>query len=176
MKKLFPINHLIVMKFNNLICGLLIVFLIYLIIKEIFKNERYALYGVAITALFPHLVTYVAVFCTENIAIMFYLLSLLIFFKALKSKNKITLFSLCGIILAVRNLFRIVAIIMIIAYVMYVVIYDTNKFRDKIKCILSLVLSYSFVILIVSSTLQWLGITENPLWRGSEPNITNILK
>ena len=96
MRWAFPINNLIAMKGVNLILGVLVVYLLYLIIKELFNNEKYALYGALGATIFPPLVTYTAVFCTENIAIPFYLLSIYLFLLAIKRNKNITLLISCG--------------------------------------------------------------------------------
>ena len=176
MIKVFPINNLIAMKIFNLLFGVLTIFLIYLLAKEIFKSKKLGLYAASIAVIFPPLVTYVGVFCTENIAIPFYLLSTYIFIMAVKKKVNKYYLILSGIMLSVGNLFRMVATIMLIAFAMYIIIYTKDKLLEKIKKLALYLIPYFLVLITVSFSLQSLGVTEFPLWKGSEPKITSILK
>lgn len=176
MIKVFPLNNILMMKLVNLALGILTIYLIYLIVKEVFNSTKKALYAAAITTIFPPLVTYTGVFCTENIAIPLYLISAYIFLLVIKGKKKTYYLILSGIALSLGNLFRMVAAIMLIAYGMYIIIYSKDKLLIKIRNILLYVIPYILVLFLVSSTLQALKITEFPLWKGSEPKITNILK
>lgn len=176
MRDMFPIENLLAMKGINLFFGVAVILLIYLIIKKIFNNKKYALYAAIIASIFPPLVTYTAVFCTENIAIPFYLLSIYIFILAMKDKSNCWLLSLCSIFLAIGNLFRMVALVVLVAYLIYIILYKQDKLRIKVRNILVIGISYGVIIFTVSGMLQTLHITEYPLWRGSEPGITNILK
>lgn len=176
MRSIFPTTNLIAMKIVNLGLGVLIVFLVYLIIKEIFQNKKYALYGALVGAILPSLVTYTAVFCSENIAIPFYLISVYLFFKGTKIKNKISFFVLSGVLLGIGNLFRSVATVVLIAYVIYMIIYFKDKLLIKFKITLLLVIPFYLIMFFASFTLHELGIIENTLTKGSEPSITNVLK
>ncbi|WP_051993113.1 hypothetical protein [Clostridium sartagoforme] len=69
-----------------------------------------------------------------------------------------------------------VAVIMVIAYAMYILIYSKDKIATKIRNIALYTIPYFILLFLVSFTLQNLKITEFPLWKGSEPKITNILK
>ncbi|PRR79979.1 glycosyltransferase family 39 protein [Clostridium vincentii] len=176
MRNIFPVENLIAMKAVNLFLGVTVILLIYLIIRKIFKNRTYGMYAAIIASIFPPLVTYTGVFCTENIAIPFYLLSIYLFIVGIKDKKHWWILSLCGITLAIGNLFRMVALVVVIAYVMYIILYTTEKVRMKIRNILVIGASYGLIICTVSGVLQVLQITEYPLWSGSEPGITNVLK
>lgn len=92
-----------------------------------------------------------------------------------KKKSKYSLI-LSGVALSLGNLFRMVAAIMIIAYTMYILIYSKDKLLSKLRNIALFMIPYYLVLNLVSSTLQGLKITEYPLWKGSEPKITNMLK
>lgn len=175
MIKVFP-DPLIAMKVTNLILGVVVVYLIYLIVKKVFDSKRLAMYAALMAAIFPPLVTYTATFCTENIAIPFYLLSIYLFLLVIKSKKSWTILILCGISLAVGNLFRMVAIVMIVAYGLYILIYTKDNIKLKVRNIMVIGISYWIIMLSVSGILQATKITENPLWRGSEPAITSMLK
>ena len=176
MIKLFPVSHLLAIKIVNLALGVLVVYLIYIIIKKVFKNEKHSLYAGLFAAIFPPLITYTGVFCSENVAIPFYLLSIYLFITALKEKSKWWLLIPAGIALSVGNLFRTVAVVTVVAYALYIILYGDGKTVNKVKNIIAVVLSFYLVLWGVSGVLQKIGVTENPLWRGSEPALTNILK
>ncbi|MBE6053562.1 MAG: glycosyltransferase family 39 protein [Clostridium sartagoforme] len=176
MIKVFPGSNLIVMKIFSLLFGVLTIYLIYLLVREIFNSKKLGLYAAALASVFPPLVTYVGVYCTENIAIPLYILSTYIFILVVKNKKSKYYLILSGVILSIGNLFRMVATIMIIAFAMYLIIYTKDKFLEKVKKISLYLLPYLLVIFIVSSILQRIGITEFPLWKGSEPKVTSILK
>lgn len=176
MIKVFPVSNLIAMKVFNLLFGILTIYLIYLLAKEIFNSKKLGIYAASIASFFPPLVTYVAVFCTENMAIPLYLLSTYIFILVLKNKRSKYYLILSGIILSFGNLFRMVATIMVIAFFMYIFIYLKESLIEKIKKVALYLIPYLLVLFTVSFTLQGIGITEYPLWKGSEPKITSILK
>lgn len=175
MFKIFP-NALLAIKVVNLIMGILVIYLIYLILKEVFEKKEYALIGSLIAAIFPPLITYTGVFCTENLAIPFYLGSIYVFLLACKKKVHPAMFILSGVFLSIGNLFRMVAVITLIAFVMYIIIYTNTNIKEKIKSVLMVVISFILVLGITSTTLRALKVTENNLWRGTEPSITNVLK
>ena len=77
----FPQYNIIAMKIVYLILGTLSLGIIYLISKEIFKDKKYSIYTLCLGSVFPPLITYSAVFCSENLAIPFYLISILLFIK-----------------------------------------------------------------------------------------------
>lgn len=176
MIKVFPVNNLIAMKIFNLLFGVLTIYLIYLLAKEIFNSKKLGLYAASLASFFPPLVTYVGIFCTENIAIPLYLLSTYLFILVVKKKKSKYYLVLSGIILSVGNLFRMVATIMIIAFAMYLIIYTKDKLFEKVRKVGLYLIPYLLVLFTVSTTLQGLGITEFPLWNGSEPKVTSILK
>lgn len=173
---LFPISNILVMKVINLLLSIIVLFLIYLILKILYRNEDYALKGVLIGVIFPPFISYAGVFCSENIAIPLYLLSIYLFLIAIKHENKLWIFALSSITLAAGNLFRMVAIIVLIAYSIYILMYCNEKIVNKIKKIGVLLIPYVLIICFVSSLLQGLNITDHSLWKGSEPNITSVLK
>lgn len=176
MIKVFPTNNLLMMKFVNLGLSILTIYIIYLIVKEIFNSNKKGIYAVALATVFPPLVTYTGVFCTENIAIPLYLFSVYIFILVLRGKKNKYYLILSGLSLSLGNLFRMVAVIMVIAYAMYIIIYSKDKIVNKIRNIALYTIPYFILLFLVSFTLQNLKITEFPLWKGSEPKITNILK
>lgn len=169
-------ESLVAIKIGNLIFSCISMYLIYKINLEIFDNETLALSALSIASLFAPLITYVGVLATENIAIPFYLGS--IYFFILYTKNKISIKKLLisGILLGIGNLFRMVAIIPLIAYVIYIFLFTQKNILDKLKGILLLIAPYFIVLIIGSSLLRTLSITEVNLWQGKEPKSTSILK
>ncbi|MGL4774328.1 MAG: glycosyltransferase family 39 protein [Clostridium sp.] len=167
-------SPIIAMKVLNFIYGIICVILIYLISKEVF-NKKYSEYATIIAAVFPGFIAYTGVFCSENIAMPFYLLSIYLFVKAIKG-NKLIFFALTGAAISIGNLFRMVGIIMMIAYVMYVLIFTDEKVLRKLRNAVLLVVPYWLILVSVSGLLQSLNVTEYPLWRGAEPSITSVLK
>lgn len=174
--KIFPVSNLIVMKVLNLLFGIITIYLIYLLVKEIFNSKKLGLYAASLASFFPPLVTYVGIYCTENIAIPFYLLSTYLFILVAKNKKSKYYLILSGICLSMGNLFRMVATIMVIAFGIYLVIYTKDKWIEKLKRIAMYLLPYILILFIVSTTFQKIGLTEFPLWKGSEPKVTSILK
>ena len=84
--------------------------------------------------------------------------------------------ALSGLLLGIGNLFRMVAVIMVIAYVMYILIFEDKKIISKIKSSIVIVIMFVSVLVSGSFLLKSLGITEVHLWKGKEPAVTNILK
>lgn len=175
MRYLFPVSNLLAMKIINLISSISVLLLIYLIVNEVFSNKKYALEATFISTIFPPFVTYTGVFCGENIAMPFYLLSIYVFLLAIKNKRSI-LFILSGIILAFGNLFRMIALVILIAYLIYLLINYNKKMLNKVKQMVLITVPYLMIIFVVSSLLQNAKITEYQLWRGSEPKITSVLR
>ena len=175
MLKLFS-NAILAMKIVNLVMGIVTIYLIYLILDETFEKKYYGIIGALIASVFPPLVTYTGVLCTENIAIPFYLGSIYVFLISCKRKVHPAMFILSGVLLSIGNLFRMVAPVMVIAYVMYIIIYTDTKIKNKIINILMIVISFGLVLVIASSTLKAFKVTEYNLWRGAEPSTTLILK
>ncbi|MGG7143980.1 glycosyltransferase family 39 protein [Clostridium nigeriense] len=176
MIKIFPVNNLIIMKIFNLAFGIITIYLIYLLAKEIFNSKKLGLYAASLASVFPPLVTYVGVYCTENIAIPLYLLSTYIFILVVKNKKSKYYLILSGAILSVGNLFRMVATIMVIAFGMYLIIYTKDKIFEKVRKVGLYLIPYLVVLFTVSFALQWIEVTEFHLWKGSEPKVTSILK
>lgn len=174
-QKFFAYPLMVIKIFNALFSTLNVLF-IYLIAKEVFNNERKALWGAFITALYPPLITYVAVYCTENIAIPFYLASVYCFILVMKRKKKDVWLLLSALLLSIGNLFRMVAPVMVIAYLMYLFIYAEKKFKEKGKSALYIIGGFLIPLILVSNFLRALDITEFQLWKGSEPSWTSVLK
>lgn len=175
MIKLFG-ESLIALKFVNLLLGVVSVYLIYKICNIVFKNDKLAVLGGGIAAIFPPMVTYVGIMCTENIAIPFYLSAIYFFLKAVGTENSSKYYFISGILLSLGNLFRMVAVVTVIAMFIYIIVFVKNGYMYKVKSACSLISAFIIILVGTSFTLQTLKITEYPLWSGAEPSSTNILK
>ena len=173
--KLFG-QAVLTIKIGNLIFSIITMYLIYKVSLEVFEEENLALVSLGISAIFAPMITYVGVLATENIAIPFYLASIYFFIKAIKKDMSLGLLALSGLLLGIGNLFRMVAVIMVIAYVMYILIFEDKKIISKIKSSIVIVIMFVSVLVSGSFLLKSLGITEVHLWKGKEPAVTNILK
>lgn len=174
---ILPSANMLAMKIANLVFGIIVLYLIYKITQEVFEDEKKSKISLLIAAIFPPLVTYTPVFCSENIAMPFYLLSIYLFIKGIKNeKFRYFNFIGSGLFLSLGNLFRMVAMIIVIAYVIYFIIYFKAKILDKLISIGTFIIPYLLVLVIASSLIQSANVTEGPLWKGSEPKITSALK
>jgi len=171
--KIFSTNSLIVLKLLNTVFGTISIYLLYKLSYNFVKSEREKLFALLIGAIFPAFITYTSVLATENIAIPLYLASLIMFYNA-KNSEKVSYgkFIMAGIILALGNLFRGVAIVVLIAFIIYILI-DTNK--KKFVNIGCLILGYGLVTLYISGILLSVNLIERPLWKGAEPSAVTLL-
>lgn len=174
---IFPSANLLAMKIANLIFGVVVLYLIYKVSYEVFEDEKKSQIALLLAVVFPPLVTYIPVFCSENIAMPFYLLSIYLFIKGIKNtKLRYINFIGSGLLLSVGNLFRMVAMVIVIAYVIYFIIYFKAKIFEKVLAIGAFLIPYLFVLVMASSIIQSANITEGPLWKGNEPKTTSALK
>lgn len=177
MQYIFPICNLGMMKIVNLFLGLSVSLMLYVMAVQIFKDKKEALYILLLTCVFPPFITYTSVFCSENLAMPFYVASALFFIKCRSRMEKRDLILiLSSIMLGIGNLFRMIAGVILIAYTLYICIYFKESIFRKIKSILCIILPYILILAGASTCLQKMDITENPLWRGSEPKITSVLR
>lgn len=169
---------LIAMRFINIIYSMLNIILIFFISKEIFQSKKKSIWILLISSIYPPMIAYNNVYCSENMAMPLLLLSVLMFFKGMNkdSRNKFLFFSISGLSLSVMHLFRPLGYVMIIAYAMYIFIYFREKIKLKIIKTLLIILMFIIPYVIVSYTLMELNITENPLWHPLEPVSISILK
>ena len=82
-------------------------------------------------AILPSSILYVPVYCSENVAIPFYLASIYCFILVVNNKKSSLYLILSGLLLSVGHLFRMVAYIVLIAYLMYILIYDNETYKNK---------------------------------------------
>ncbi|WDC85665.1 glycosyltransferase family 39 protein [Caloramator sp. mosi_1] len=120
--------------------------------------------------------TYTAVYCSENIAMPFYLLSIYVFVRYYKNKRNFLYIILCGLILGIGHLFRMVGDVILIAYIMFILIYIKDNIFNKSKFAVGLVIAFLVPMLSVNAILKELKITQYNLWRGSETKLTSVLR
>ena len=174
---IFPYYSLVAIKMVNLILGIGVLILLYAIAEQIFKDKKYQLYTLLLGSLYPPFITYTSVFCSENLAMPLYLLSILLFLKGLKKQNHMSIILiLSSAALGIGNLFRMIAVVILIAYVIYLLVYSEQNIFKKFQNIICITLPYMMVLILVSSCLQRINITDTPLWRGKEPKITSVLR
>lgn len=169
---IFP-NPLFVVKFINVLLSIGSVYLIYLIVKEIF-NEKYGLYALLIAVIYPAFIMYNSVTCSENMAMPFYLLSIYFFIRVIKGSLNNNYLLLCGLALCFGNLFRMVGIVILVAYIMYLIIYKTKQ--KLIRSLVKIIMAYLLPLILISNMLVSMKVSEYQLWNGSEPKITSVLK
>lgn len=169
-------NGLLTIKVINALLSTLNIFLIYLISKEVFSSKKIGLYSAYVAAIYPAFITYTAVYCSENIAMPFYLLSIYLFVSAFKNNKKHTYLILSGLILGIGHLFRMVADVVLIAYIMFIFIYIKESIFNKSKATVYIVIAFLVPMLSVNAVLKGLKITQYNLWRGSETKLTSVLR
>lgn len=167
-------NVLFIMKLINIVLSTINVYLIYLMNVDLFDSKEKGIRAGLIASVFPPFILYNSVACSENIAMTFFLGSIYCFILVIKMKKNISCLVLSGLLLSIGNLFRMVGYIILIAYIMYLVIYTLDK--KTLKSTFILLLAFFIPLYIANSVLLSLGITEYPLWKGREPVITSVLK
>lgn len=167
---------LIVIKVINSIFSTFDVILIYYITKECFNYSKKCLWAALITTLYPPLVVYPAAYNTENIAIPFFLASIYMFILVINNRKNAKWLLLCGFLLTIGNLFRMVGQVMIIAFFMFIFIYLRKSFLEKGKNAIYILGSFFIPLMLLSNLLIMTGITQFQLWKGSEPFWTSVLK
>lgn len=169
-------NNLLVVKCFNIFLSTFSIFLVYIICKSIFKDYKRSLIGGFMMAILPSSILYVSVYCSENIAIPFYLASIYFFILVFQNKKSCLYLLLCGLFLSVGHLFRMIAYIVIIAYIMYILIYNNEKLILKLKNILLILIPFVSLYVLSSNILLSNKITDRPLWSGAEPSITSAVR
>ncbi|MGL5378887.1 ArnT family glycosyltransferase [Clostridium sp.] len=173
--KLFE-NPLIFIKIFNVIFQTSAVIFMYKLGREVFKDELTAKIAAFLLAIFPPFIMYTSQTMSENMAMPFYIASIYYFFKAINKKDKLSIImaSICGITLSIANMFRMVGPVIIIAYILYILVYDER--RNLLKCVIPMLCSFMLMTYITSSILLYKNITEVHIWNSKEPSITSILK
>jgi hypothetical protein len=165
---------LFIMKLVNVILSTASVYIIFLLCCEIYSCRKKGLYSALAAAFFPPFIMYTSVCSTESIAMPFFLTSLYIFILVIKGKIKVYWLLFSGVMLSVGNLFRVVGPVILIAYIMYIIIYyNSKKIMQPCICLL---ISFLIPLYAVNTVLLKLQITEYSIWKGREPSVTSILK
>lgn len=175
-RNIFGDGALFVLKIINILFSTSAIFFVYLICKEIFTDKKRVIIGTFLAAIFPASILYTAVYCTENLAIPFYLASIYCFILVVKGKKTDRFLLLSGLLLLVGHLWRSVAQVMIVAYILYIFIYFNKSYLHKAKASLYICISFIIPFAIISNSLIYANITDRQLWNGSEPAITSVLK
>ena len=168
---IFPISHLFAIKIANVILSIISLILLYKLSDYFLKHEKVKLAVILLGGIYPAFISYSSTYCTENIAIPLFLGVMLLFMRACKS-NDIGKWLLCGIVLAISDLFRAVGIVFLIAFVIYIFVFtQESKFRNSLILIASMLFTTFSVSLFLIST----GIIEKPLWQGAEPSFATLM-
>lgn len=177
MIKSFGSNALMVVKGINVVLSTFSIYLVYLICNSIFNDSKRPLIGTFIMSILPASILYVPVYCSENIAIPFYLLSMYLFILVFNNKKNSLYLILCSLLLSIGHLFRMIAYIVLIAYIMYILIYNKDTILKKLRNIIFIIIPFLLVFIFVGNYLVKVGITDQKLWGGSEPsNITSAVR
>ena len=174
--RFFGDNALFVVKMLNVLLSTSSIIFVYLICNLIFKDYKRTLLGTFFMAILPSSILYVPVYCTENIAIPLYLASIYCFILVVNNKKNSLYLLLSGLLLSVGHLFRMVAYVVLIAYIMYILIYDNERLKIKLRNIVFLLVPFVMFFIIFSNILISLNITDRKLWSGSEPAITYAVR
>lgn len=174
-RAIFP-DPLLAIKFFNVVASSCNIIIIYLIAKELFNNKKIAQWGALITALFPPLILYTAIFTTENLAIPFFLLGIYLFILVVNGKKDCKILFVASVMVSVGSLFRMVGPVIIAAFVLYVLVSYKSKIKKKLICIVFIIIGFLVPLVSTSYALHYSGVIEYQLWKGREPAITSILK
>lgn len=176
---LFGSYNIVVFKIINILLSGISMILIIKLSKYFLKNEKSKVIVCFLSAINIPSICYVSTYCTENVAIPLYLFTILIFFKTLElNKNRSQYIGLIftGIMLYISNLFRCVGIVFLLAFSIYLIFYTKDTKNKKIINVSLIILAYLLISMVISYSLIGLGIIERPLWKGTEPKITSVLK
>lgn len=173
LRKVFG-NTLVPIKIINVILSTLNIYLAYLITCEVYEDKRKQVLSLMGISLFPPLIVYTSVICSENIAMSFFLAAIYLFLLIVKKNQNVPYLILCGFLLAAGNLFRMVGYIFLAAFILYLIIY--SEVKTAIKNSTLILLTFLITFYTASDVLIKSEITEHKLWRGSEPTITSVLR
>lgn len=171
-------NPLFLVKFFNVIFSTLSVYYMYKIVAQIY-NKQLGLLAAFLLAIFPPFIMYNSQTMSENLAIPFYLISVYYFVLYINNKDAFHRYGtkylcFCGFALSMANMFRMVGLVFLIAYIMYFIIYKGIKRSvSRVSIILA---AYVIPMYLISSLLVFNGITEIHLWNSKEPSWTSVLK
>lgn len=141
-------NTLFAVKMLNVLLSTSSIIFVYLICNSIFKDYKRTLLGAFFMAILPSSILYVPVYCTENVAIPFYLASIYCFILVVNEKKNSLYLILSGLLLSVGHLFRMVAYIVVIAYLIYILIYCNEKIKIKLRNMVLVLVPFAMLFII----------------------------
>ena len=100
-----------------------------------------------------------------------YLLTMLCYFNGEKSQQ-IYKYFFTGVLLSISNMFRGVGLVFLIAFGIYIFVFEN---KNKIKKVTTLLGGLVFTSVFVSLFLISIGIIDKPLWKGAEPSFATLL-
>lgn len=170
---IFNENPIFIVKLFNVIFSTLSIFIMYSIVKQLYGYKS-ALVSAILLSVFPPFIMYNSQMLSENMAMPFYLISIYFFTKYMKSVDKHSFIIFSGLALSVGNLFRMVGMVFLIAYIMYFLIYKGIK--NSVKPVSIVIAMFILPMYITSSLLLNNGITESHLWKPKETFLTSVLR
>lgn len=173
MIRLFGDYHIIAMKVVALLLSVVTVYEIYLLSGYYVKKESSRLVAMIIAMVYPSFITYSSTYSTETLGVPLFLCSMILFHRAACAENKRPLrFLLAGAVLYCSNLFRGVAIIFLIAFSIYLLLFLK---KEKLTSLAALLAGYLAVCISISSLLMATGVLAQPLWKGTEPGFATLM-
>jgi 4-amino-4-deoxy-L-arabinose transferase-like glycosyltransferase len=166
-------SPLFLIKLGNVFFQTAAVYGLYLAVKELL-GEKKAIVSAFILAVFPPFIIYTSETMSENMAMPFYIFAVYLFLAVTKGSKSKWFLLLCGIAVSIGNMFRMVGIVFIIAFIMYNLIY--KKIKKGTAASALILAGFLLTTFLVSQALIASGITENHLWKPKESSITSILR
>lgn len=159
----------------NIGLSLINIVLLYFIAQQLFRDRHKSLGVMLLAGICPPMIYYNNVFASENLALPLLLLSVLFYLRGVNDQKIITFLG-SGLCLSLAHLFRPLLYVVLVAYVLYALIYYQNHIRAKLKAVLSVVLASLLPFVLISLLLVRMDITQYPLWHGTEPLTVSVLK
>jgi len=173
-QKIFTHHALLVVRLINIALSTFNVYMLYLIGNELYGSKKKGLWIAFLSSIFPPFIIYNLITCSENLAMPFFLASIYIFMLVVKGKKGSKWLVISALLLSIGNLFRMVGPVIVVAYILYLIVYWQRK--KVVKASLSIILTFLIPLYITNTVLLSQGITEYPLWKGREPAITSVLR
>lgn len=130
--------------------GVLNILLIFYLVKEIFKNEKVGLISSLFLSISPQNFFFSRFNHEANIALFFFMLGLLLFFKALNKKRSLLIFSLISFFVSMIS-YHAAEIIIPLTILFLVVFYLKELLKDKQSFFISFIL---IILLAIFSLLN----------------------
>lgn len=168
----FSDNPLFLIKLSNVVFQTVAIYALYLVSKKLFGKDK-ALCSSLVIALFPPFIMYTSQVMSENIAMPLYIFSIYFFITGVKEEKE-QYFLFTGLFLSAANMFRMVGVIFITAYIVYNFIY--KEIKTGLKTNFIIICAYLIPLYLVSQGLMMAYVTETHLWKPKESNFTSILR